>query len=380
MNKIEILNLSSVEDINNSKLNQQLQMYKPIYLTDEELNCGVIEYKNKRYLLNQIDKDNIINFDKKFAFHDEEDIYPSYKMNYRKINYLEFIFGFNPNKVSYSFVNNNCMDLRRGNVITEIDKKNNVINNTEKKENNVDSNIVVIIEEKNIPNIDELIKPYNVIEQICMGHRITMGRDANKLKNPVWKILNEKGEESLIMYCETNTICVLCPESYKKIIDYETQQNEGKKLTFFKMQNGYICANNKLYIHQIITGCHGNGKGTKNTSVDHIDRNPLNNTMENLRIASRNEQEQNSKGIAEGTKRERKHNAKKLPEGITQDMMKKYVVYYHEWLNPEKTKSREYFKIEKHPKLEKLWIGTKSNKVSLLEKLEAVNKYVDELK
>ena len=251
MNKIEILNLSTTQDINNNKL-EQLQMYKPVYLTDEELGCGVIEYKNKRYLLNQTDKDNIINFDKKFAFHDEEDIYPSYKLNYRKINYLEFIFGFNPIKVSYSFVNNNCMDLRRGNVITEIDKKKNVINDTEKKENSLDSNVVVIIEEKNIPNIDELIKPYNVIEQITMGHRITMGRDANKIKNPVWKILNEKGEEKIIMYCETNTICILCPESYKKIIDYETLHNEGKKLTFFKMQNGYICANNKLYIHQII--------------------------------------------------------------------------------------------------------------------------------
>ena len=59
--------------------------------------------------------------------------------------------------------------------------------------------------------------------------------------------------------------------------------------------------------------------------------------------------------------------------------MKKYVVYYHEWLNPEKTRSREYFKIEKHPKLEKIWVGTKSNKISILEKLELANKMIDEL-
>ena len=49
--------------------------------------------------------------------------------------------------------------------------------------------------------------------------------------------------------------------------------------------------------------------------------------MDNLRIATRKEQEQNSKGIKEGTKRERKQSAKDLPEGITQEMMKKYVVY-----------------------------------------------------
>ena len=78
-------------------------------------------------------------------------------------------------------------------------------------------------------------------------------------------------------------------------------------------------------------------------------------------------------------KRARKCNAKTLPNGLTQDMMKKYVVYYHEYLNPEKTRSREFFKIEKHPKLDKIWIGTKSNKFSLQDKLKQVNKVVEDL-
>ena len=78
-------------------------------------------------------------------------------------------------------------------------------------------------------------------------------------------------------------------------------------------------------------------------------------------------------------KRARKCTAKSLPTGITQDMMKKYVVYYHEYLNPEKTRSREFFKIEKHPKLEKIWIGSKSNKISLKDKLDQVNKVVEDL-
>jgi len=223
------------------------------------------------------------------------------------------------------------------------------------------------------------VTKYSIISEID-GHTKSLGREAGKEKNPLWKVMeiNNK-KEYILMYCETNSICILCPEAYQKIIDYELGDNEGKKLTFFKMQNGYICANNRLYIHQIITGCYGNGAGTKNISVDHIDRNPLNNTIENLRIATRKEQEENSKGIAKGTKRERKHNAKPLPQGLKQDMMRKYVVYYHEWLNTEKTRSREYFKIEEHPKLEKLWIGTKSNKVSLMKKLEIINKIVDNL-
>ena len=78
-------------------------------------------------------------------------------------------------------------------------------------------------------------------------------------------------------------------------------------------------------------------------------------------------------------KRARKCTAKTLPNGLTQDMMKKYVVYYHEYLNTEKTRSREFFKIEKHPKLEKIYVGTKSNKISIQEKLNQINHVVDGL-
>ena len=36
------------------------------------------------------------------------------------------------------------------------------------------------------------------------------------------------------------------------------------------------------------------------------------------------------------TKRARKHNARPLPEGLTQEMLPKYVVYYHECYNKER--------------------------------------------
>jgi hypothetical protein len=83
-------------------------------------------------------------------------------------------------------------------------------------------------------------------------------------------------------------------------------------------------------------------------------------------------------------KRYRKHNAQSLPPGITHDMMKKYVVYYRETFEHNgKTRMREYFKVEGHPKLMKIstkpYITTKSCKVSLIEKLVDANQVVTDL-
>lgn len=224
---------------------------------------------------------------------------------------------------------------------------------------------------------NQITEKFNVIEYI-EGHYYKTGKDANIMKNPIWSV-KENGKEYLLMYCEKDTIVKLCHNSYNAILEYEKNENDGKKITWYKHQNGYVLCHKKLYIHQIITRCYGNGQGTKNISVDHIDRDTLNNTFDNLRIATREIQEQNSKGIMPGTKRERNYNAKDLPKGIEQHMMKKYVVYYHEWLDKEHTKPREYFKIEKHPKLDKPWISTKSGKVSIMEKLQQANKVVDDL-
>jgi len=319
---------------------------KPEYSTNTEFNCGEIKYNGKTYLVDNEDMCRIINSTKNFVFLSDED-YPSYASNYKRITYLDFIFRVNQESVYFEFINGNKNDLRRINV--------NIYHYAHKMISN----------------------KYNVLEYI-EGHYQPMGQDANIMKNPIWKIL-ENEKEYLLIYCEKDTICKLCPISYQKIIDYEINENNGKKLTWFKQRNGYIMNSYNLYIHQIIMGCYGNGKGTKLISVDHIDQDPLNNSYENLRLATRKEQENNCKGIKDGTKRERKSSAISLPEGLTQQMMKKYVVYYHEWLDKEKTKYREFFKVEKHPKLDKTWITTKSGKVSLLDKLNQANKVVDDL-
>lgn len=309
--------------------------------------CGKIHFNDKNVIMDFEDIFSIINFDKNFIYYNDDKLYPYYLRHNQKISFLDFIFKYDDSNIKYIFKNNNPFDLRRKNIKIYHEEHAKIINN------------------------------FNVIDYE-LGHYLEYGVDSYIMKNPIWKI-KEKEKEYLLMYCEKDTICKLCPESYQKIIDYENEKNNGKKLTWYKHQNGYIMGNNNLYIHQIIMNCYGNGKGTNNISVDHIDQDPLNNTLDNLRTADRKQQEQNSKGIKPGTKRERKYNAKDLPEGITQDMLKKYVVYYQEWLDKEHTKQREFFKVEKHPKLDKPWASTKSGNVSIQEKLNQANKVVDDL-
>jgi hypothetical protein len=225
-----------------------------------------------------------------------------------------------------------------------------------------------IIEHKNklFDNIDKNIREkYNVIN-IIKGHTKSRGQKAHIERNQIWVL-----DTHYIMACEKDTLVKLCKNSYEKILDFENKNNV--KITWHKLENGYIGSTQvNLYMHQIIMDCHGNGKGTHNISVDHIDQDPTNNMMSNLRIAIREEQEDNSKGIKEGTKRARKHNARPLPDGLTHEMLPKYVVYYKECYNKEKSLYREFFKIEKHPKLDKIWMSSKSNNIPLLDKLESV--------
>jgi len=345
----KVLNLSCSLVKENENNSREIPKYK--YIQSE--NYGLIIYKDREFILDIPDIFQII--EKNIFRLRDKDVYPSFCENYKIINYLTFLFEFSNNENGYYFFkNNNQYDLRRENV-----------------------------EYKHFYN--KIIRehyPDNLIIEYSKGHFATCGKNSIIIKNPIWQI-RENEKDILLMYCEKNTICKLCTESYKKILDYEKNLNDNKKLTFSKTGNGYImthCTNKTLSIHQIITGYYGNGRGTGGNnsdvmSIDHIDRDPLNNTMENLRIATRKEQEQNSKGIMPNTKRERQCIAQDLPEGITQDMLPKYVVYYN-----ERALNRDYFRIERHPKLTKNWETTKSREVSIRDKLQQAINVIENLK
>ena len=326
-----------------------IDQIKPIYDLDKTFNKCKIIYGDREYILSSELFCRILNFERYFRIHNINDDYPSYKINNKYIDFLEFAYGFKTENYNFNFINGNIYDIRYDNII---------------------------IENK---SFKELLKKFNVIEHIYNGTIVKEGRYSGQYKNPICKILNEKNEEEYLMLCNRNIICILCHYSYEIIREFEKKNNYKTPIIWSYQESGYILGNNNLYIHQVITDYFGNGKGTKELSVDHIDQNPLNNKYNNLRIVDRKTQEQNTKGIKENTKRERKNNAKPLPEGLTQEMMKKYVVYYNECYNKEKNLYREFFKIEKHPKLDKPYIGSKSNAINLKDKLIIVNKIVDDL-
>lgn len=227
---------------------------------------------------------------------------------------------------------------------------------------------------KNIKNLPENFpNNYNVIESF-EGHKVLAGKKSGQIFNPYW-LVYDKNDNT-----QTKIFLMSCNENQNYFIFSHKSINYVKDRTWFLSENGYITTVEKnddgkryqYYLHQLICKTEkGDESDTK--SVDHINRNKLDNRIENLRWATQSEQNENT------DKRARKHNAKPLPEGLKQEDIPKFVVYYHEWLNTDKTRFREFFKIEKHPKLEKIWIGSKSNKISIQDKLQEAKNKLNEL-
>tara|TARA_B100000161_G_C33547223_1_gene413650 strand:- start:285 stop:1406 length:1122 start_codon:yes stop_codon:yes gene_type:complete len=234
----------------------------------------------------------------------------------------------------------------------------------------------------NIKFKDYLIEEPNNFQIIEKGNylKLTEGKYSGQIRNMYWKVKDNNNTFYLMSCKDTDkktTYFKFDVNSLEKVLNVY----KNNRYTWHIGKNGYVKTSylnedgKKInrYLHQHLMDYYGNRLNKNTKTIDHINRDKLDNRIENLRLATQSEQNINT------NKRKRKKNAKKLPDGLTQDMIPKYVVYYNECYNKEKDLYREYFKIEKNPKYDGIICGSKSNKLSIQDKLEEIKGYLKKI-
>lgn len=223
----------------------------------------------------------------------------------------------------------------------------------------------------------DLLQTYGRADFIC-SHNPTYNSKGKRKRNATYQV----GTDMFIMFAEPKTLVVLDKAALDII--YLQEKKLGRKMTWFITNQGYVASNHPFksgvwFMHRLVMEY--DEPLTTGYSIDHINRIRHDNRLSNLRIASHYEQSMNRKGVVPGTKYERKHNAQPLPAGITQDMLIKYIGYYtEEYKTKSGIKTREFFRIETHPnQCGREFNSSKSNKVSIFEKLEEAKRIVAEL-
>lgn len=257
---------------------------------------------------------------------------------------------------------NDCVHINKNTDDNRNDNIKYIKNNVDEKSNGeLDENGLI----KYIGNDTKIIK--------YIGHHIpTKGRDAGKIKNKHWLVRNTKtNNEYIVMECTSEGDNIF----YTKVsVDFLPKlfNIDGKAYSWYKMDNDYYAANaggKARYLHAHVMDYYGHGIKKNIKTIDHLNRQKDDNRTSNLALKTQSEQNKNT------DKRARKKNAQDLPEELKGITLPKFVNYNREKIsNGHGEHYRDFFRIEKHPKLKKVWSSSKSTKIGILEKLEETKK------
>ena len=202
-------------------------------------------------------------------------------------------------------------------------------------------------------------------------YKIVGGRYNGQYRNMYWKV-KDNNQVYYLMHIKDTTYTKISIDDINKVINVD-----NTRPSWYHNLTGYIATtingtHQFYYLHQVIMNVHKEDLSSYERTVDHINRDKLDNRNSNLRIVSMSVQNTNR------DKQKRQEGAIDLPDGITHSDLPKYVVYRKEILDKESGKFREYFYICGHPNCDR-WETSKSNKYSNYEKLLMAIKKLKEL-